>query len=159
LRLAKGLLLALGARALGLRLLKSIAAVAAYLVSICFSFSFALSSLFIVFKLQRTMSLPLDLRNFICFLRQRAQERLCLARKSVALRSFSRRASLALRNYYLPTRTPLTLHFTLQRTHFKQRLEFSLFETTHLVLFFSQKEQRNISKLVCLIHNTSALRL
>jgi hypothetical protein len=151
--------LALRAKALSLGLLESIAVVVAYLDSICFSFSFALLSLFIVFKLQRTMSLLFDLRNFICFSRRRAQERLCLAKRSVALCSFSRQPSLASRDRYLLTRIHLALHFTLRRTHFEQQLEFSLLETIHLVLFFSQAKQRNISNLVRLMRNANASRL
>jgi hypothetical protein len=50
------------------------------------------------------------------------------------------------------------LHFTLQKTYSKQQLEFSLFETTHLVLFFLQLKQENILKLVCSIRNAKALR-
>jgi hypothetical protein len=71
LRVAKGLLLATRAKVLSLGLLESIAAVAACSDSICFSFSFTLLNLFIVFKLQQTMSLPFDLRKDCCFLRQR----------------------------------------------------------------------------------------
>jgi hypothetical protein len=63
-----------------------------------------------------------------------------------------------LKERYSLTRTPLTLHFTLRRTHSKQQLKFSLSETTHLVLFFLQLEQGNILKLVYSIRNTSALR-
>jgi hypothetical protein len=40
----------------------------------------------------------------------------------------------------------------------EQQPEFSLSETTHLVLFFLQKEQGNILKLVCLMCNASASR-
>jgi hypothetical protein len=50
------------------------------------------------------------------------------------------------------------LYLALQRTYTEQRQEFSLFETTHLVLFFLQKEQGNISKPVRLMRNMSASR-
>jgi hypothetical protein len=53
---------------------------------------------------------------------------------------------------------PLALHFAPRRTHSEQRLEFSLSETMHLVLFFSQEEQGNISKPVRSMRDASALR-
>jgi hypothetical protein len=65
---------------------------------------------------------------------------------------------LSSRERYSLTRIPLVLHFTLQRTYLEQRLEFSLFETTHLVLFLLQLEQRNILKLVYKMCIASALR-
>jgi hypothetical protein len=52
---------------------------------------------------------------------------------------------------------PLTLHFALQKTHSEQRPEFSLLETTHLRLRFLYLEHKNISKLVRLIQDISAL--
>jgi hypothetical protein len=157
-RLAKGLDSTPRAKAPSVRLLKGIAAGAACLGSICFSFSSASLSLSIVFKLQQTMSLLCDLRNFACFSRQQAQARLCLASKSAASRSCSIRCSLTLRERYSPTRIPLTSHLALRRTYLEQRSEFSLSKTTHLVLFFSQAEQGNISNLENSIHDASALR-
>jgi hypothetical protein len=52
---------------------------------------------------------------------------------------------------------PLTLHFALQRTHLEQQPEFSLLDTTYLRLRFLHPEHRNISKLVRLIQDVSAL--
>jgi hypothetical protein len=45
----------------------------AHSVFICLSFSSASFNLSNVFKLQQTMSLPLDLRNFFCFSRRLRQ--------------------------------------------------------------------------------------
>jgi hypothetical protein len=105
------------------------------------------------------MSLPFDLRNFICLLRRQVRKRLCLAKRRTASRSFSRRSSLTSRDCYSLTRMPLALYFTSRRTHLEQRLEFSLSKTTHLVLFFSQLEQGNISKPKRLMRKASASRL
>lgn len=55
------------------------------------------------------------------------------------------------------TRMHLTLQDTSQRTNSKQRLEFSLLETTYLRFLFSQPEHGNISKPVYLIQDASAL--
>jgi hypothetical protein len=110
------------------------------------------------------MSLPLDFKKRSCFLSCLMQAVLlrvvCWADfRTAKAASFLDAKQLVsdLSKRYLLTRTPLTLHFTLQRTYSKQQLKFSLFETTYLVLFFSQLEQRNISKLVYSIRDASAL--
>jgi hypothetical protein len=52
---------------------------------------------------------------------------------------------------------PLTLQQSPRRTHLEQRLEFSLLDTTHLVFCLLHLEHRNISKLVHLMQDASAL--
>jgi hypothetical protein len=98
----------------------AVALVVARFASICLSFSFASSNLSNVFKLQQTMSLPLDLRNFFCFLRRLRQAMFLQTAYIATLLSFSKQSVLSLKDCYLLTGMPLALHFTLQRTHLEQ---------------------------------------
>ena len=49
------------------------------------------------------------------------------------------------------------LHFTLQQTQLEQRLDFSLLETMQVIFCCSHLEHRNISKLIRLMQDASAL--
>jgi hypothetical protein len=97
------------------------------------------------------MSLPLDLRNFFCFLRRLRQAMFLQTACIAALLSCLKQFVLSLRACYLLTRMPLALYLALRKTHLKQQLEFSLLDMTYLRLCFLYLEHKNISKLVCLI--------
>jgi hypothetical protein len=129
----------------------AVALVVACFVSICLSFSFASFNLFNVFKLQQTMSLPLDLRNFFCFSRHLRQAMFLQTTCIVTLLSCSKQLVSSLSAYHLLTRMSLALHLALQRTYSEQQPEFSLSDTTYLRLHFLYLKHKNISKLVCLI--------